>query len=189
MRSSSSSSARTAYAGPLSKQSKRASWGANGPPPGAEGDQGDGGNGGGGSGPYTSSSAASSAGLRDFFPDRELLASSADCLRIWEISRNEQWSGSAVERQREEQRRNSGFVNSPAGGAGRRRPMSAAYDAEGRLRFELVEKSVLAHVSLGREFSCPLPIAHLLTTTFSRRAPHHPPRRSRRLAGTCPRPR
>ncbi|KDN46126.1 WD40 repeat-like protein [Tilletiaria anomala UBC 951] len=120
-------SSRNSYASPLSKQSKRASWGAT---------------------IYTSASAANSAGLRDFFPDRELLASSADCLRIWEISRNESY---AYE-QEEEARRGSGFVT----GSSHRRRVGSAYDSDGRLRFELVEKSVLAHSKSANSPPAPL---------------------------------
>ncbi len=165
------------YASLRSKEAKRASWGAgaamggsnsgdrsaspSGPHlSGGGGDSGDSSS----ASPYHSESAAQGAGLPDFFPDRELLASSADCLRIWEISRNEAYAASAAE----EARRNTGFVSSPGStGAGRRRPGTGggggSGEQEGNMRFELGEKSVLAHVSraglplfaLGRDPSCP----------------------------------
>lgn len=85
----------------------------------------------------SSAQAAASVGLPDFYPDRELLASSADSLRIWEISRNENWAGTVAEAE-EESRRVSSHINQSS----RRRPGG---EVATNLRFELAEKSVLAH--------------------------------------------
>lgn len=56
------------------------------------------------------------------YPDRELLATTADCLRVWECSREEE----------------DPSANNYVGERGRE-----------RVRFGLREKSVLAHVSKG----------------------------------------
>ena len=67
--------------------------------------------------------------LPDHYPDRELLASTADCLRIWEIYRNE-FSDPYQ----------SSYVGGNASGG------AAAQQGEGsQLPFSLREKSVLAH--------------------------------------------
>lgn len=84
----------------------------------------------------SSAQAAASVGLSDFYPDLELLASSADSLRIREISRNENWAGTAAVEQEEEAQRASSYINQSA-----RRCAEPASN----LRFNLAEKRVLAH--------------------------------------------
>ncbi|PWY98973.1 WD40 repeat-like protein [Testicularia cyperi] len=94
------------YASPTTKLAKRGSWGAKVRSPGDAGE------------------------AHDNYPDRELLASTADCLRIWEVHRNEYsdpYSSSYV-----------------GGGSGSGAPGSSGADA-GKLPFSLREKSVLAH--------------------------------------------
>ncbi|PWN49179.1 WD40 repeat-like protein, partial [Violaceomyces palustris] len=104
------------YASPTTKLAKRGSWGAKARTNAAAADDAD----------HLSSS---SSGLGyDNYPDRELLASTADCLRIWEVYRNPT-DASAADGGGEDARSN--FVGSSSNG--------------GRLRFGLREKSVLAH--------------------------------------------
>lgn len=83
------------YASPTTKLAKRGSWGAKPRPDASE--------------------------YRDNYPDRELLASTADCLRIWEVHRNEYADG---------------YSSNYVGG----QPSDAP-----QLPFSLREKSVLAH--------------------------------------------
>ncbi|EPQ30897.1 uncharacterized protein PFL1_01795 [Pseudozyma flocculosa PF-1] len=95
-----------AYASPTTKMAKRGSWGAK----------------------VRSSSGADDGGQSgsiDNYPDRELLASTADCLRIWEVHRNEGGGHGGDDSYR------SGYVGQS--------------DPGQKLRFGLREKSVLAH--------------------------------------------
>lgn len=88
------------YASPTTKLAKRGSWGAKVRPEASE--------------------------YRDSYPDRELLASTADCLRIWEVHRNEYASAySSFVGSQQQQQQQPGDVP--------------------QLPFSLREKSVLAH--------------------------------------------
>lgn len=113
--SHSNSTGGRSYVSPTSKFAKRTSWGV-----GASG-------GGGGVSPNVNPINLSSEEV-DYYPDRELLASTADCLRIWEIHRQDHNSEEG-----EGKDRNSTYVGKSK--------------ADG-LPFALREKSVLAHVSL-----------------------------------------
>ncbi|CDS01407.1 related to human and petunia an11 protein [Sporisorium scitamineum] len=93
------------YTSPTTKLAKRGSWGAK-LRPSLSGDGGE---------------------LPDHYPDRELLASTADCLRIWEIYRNDY---------------SDPYQSSYVGG----NTAGGAQQGEGsQLPFSLREKSVLAH--------------------------------------------
>lgn len=75
----------------------------------------------------------------DYYPDRELLASTADCLRIWEIHRQDS---------NEENSETSGKDHS--GGTASNRSSYVGKGKNDGLPFALREKSVLAHVSAKR---------------------------------------
>lgn len=120
--SSSSSSATTTtttnsrYSNPSSKMAKRASWGASHASTSGYG-----------SGGGSSSSDNDESMSTPRYPTRELLATTADCLRVWECAHDE------------EERPRSSFV-------GASNPSSG-------LQYSLREKSVLAHVSSKMLFS------------------------------------
>ncbi|CAO1630763.1 unnamed protein product [Parajaminaea phylloscopi] len=134
--STSSSERERNYMSPTSKLAKRGSWGT-----GAQ------------SGPLPSS-PSSSSGLvpndeaYDSFPNRELLASTADCLRIWECARNADVDGGSAS---EHESLSGAYEDEEAGnrtGSGTngfvgRRDKDGSSRA--RARFSLREKSVLAH--------------------------------------------
>lgn len=157
--SSSSSSSDRGYMSPLSKSAKRGSWGAAG---GAS----PGGSGGNAAAPeqwlYPNDEA------HDGFPNRELLASTADCLRIWECSRNADW-GTAPP-----------WDDVEGGGDeenGYRYRRSSGQPSSSKMRFNLREKSVLAHVShertprTTRRPSCSLPLTAVLQSKSSMSPP------------------
>lgn len=85
----------------------------------------------------------------DGFPNRELLASTADCLRIWECARNADtappWEdadgGQGSVDDEEASAAGGGYHNYVGARRGGRASMA------GKMRFNLREKSVLAHVS------------------------------------------
>ncbi|KAN0065281.1 hypothetical protein ACQY0O_001116 [Thecaphora frezii] len=110
-RTSSSERDRTdrSYASPTTKLAKRGSWGAK----------------------VRSSSSGDDGGASpvDNYPDRELLASTADCLRIWEVHRNSDAGGYGGD---------ESYRSSYVG-------QSAAAESGQKLKFALREKSVLAH--------------------------------------------
>lgn len=127
----SSSSSSSNYMSPASKSANRASWGASHPS----------------ASPDLSLYPNDSA--HDGFPDRELLATTADCLRIWECSRNADggtagppWEegGDSSAAWGDEEASIGAQQNGFIGRGGRDLP-------HGKTRFHLREKSVLAHVS------------------------------------------
>ncbi|CAO1617102.1 unnamed protein product [Sympodiomycopsis kandeliae] len=129
--SSSSQDRERGYMSPNSKSAKRGSWGASGPQSHASPDQ----------------WLHPNDEAYDGYPNRELLASTADCLRIWECARNADadvtppWEESG-HGSFEDEEAMGGYSNSSGnhrGYVGRRG------QGNGKLRFNLREKSVLAH--------------------------------------------
>lgn len=119
---SSSSDRDRGYMSPSSKSAKRASWGANQGSP---------------------SPLVPNEESHDGYPNRELLASTADCLRIWECARNA--DSSVAPWESEEDEASYGGAGSGSNGYAGSRGRHA--NANGKTRFSLREKSVLAHVS------------------------------------------
>ncbi|PWN28910.1 WD40 repeat-like protein [Jaminaea rosea] len=128
---SSSSDRDRGYMSPSSKSAKRASWGANQGSP---------------------SPLVPNEESHDGYPNRELLASTADCLRIWECARNA--DSSVAPWESEEDEASYGGAGSGSNGYAGSRGRHA--NANGKTRFSLREKSVLAHSKTSMSPPAPL---------------------------------
>lgn len=105
----------------------------------------------------------------DGFPNRELLATTADCLRIWECARNadsippwEEVDGGQASMEDEESATGGGYHGNNY--VGNRRPRNSN---PGKLRFNLREKSVLAHVSMRQNAHHHVTSSNTLILSFS----------------------